>query len=64
MESKACFRIQDYIAARLIKHMTAIWVQAEIFEMHQLSSAPWGEDTELELLELWDPERDFKVQKM
>ncbi|XP_052589884.1 FERM and PDZ domain-containing protein 2 isoform X1 [Peromyscus californicus insignis] len=52
VESKAYFRIQDYIPARLIEQMTAIRAQVEISEMHRLSSAPWGEDAELEFLEV------------
>ncbi|XP_040603651.1 FERM and PDZ domain-containing protein 2 isoform X2 [Mesocricetus auratus] len=52
MERKAYFRIQDYIPARLIERMTAIRVQVEISEMHRLSSAPCGEDAELEFLEI------------
>ncbi|CAH7127626.1 Frmpd2 [Phodopus roborovskii] len=52
VERKAYFRIQDYIPARLIERMTAIRVQVEISEMHRLSSGPWGEDAELEFLEV------------
>uniref|UniRef100_A0A8C8W0P5 FERM and PDZ domain containing 2 n=1 Tax=Peromyscus maniculatus bairdii TaxID=230844 RepID=A0A8C8W0P5_PERMB len=52
VESKTYFRIQDYIPARLIERMTAIRAQVEISEMHRLSSAPWGEDAELEFLEV------------
>ncbi|XP_035305298.1 FERM and PDZ domain-containing protein 2 isoform X1 [Cricetulus griseus] len=52
LERKAYFQIQDYIPARLIERMTAIRVQVEISEMHRLSSAPWGEDAELEFLEV------------
>ncbi|XP_036014875.1 FERM and PDZ domain-containing protein 2 isoform X3 [Mus musculus] len=52
VEGKAYFRIQDYIPARLIERMTAIRVQVEVSEMHRLSSAPWGEDAELEFLEI------------
>ncbi|KAL1780609.1 FERM and PDZ domain-containing protein 2 isoform X2 [Sigmodon hispidus] len=52
VERKAYFRIQDYIPARLIERMTAIRVQVEISEMHRLSSAPWGEDAEVEFLEV------------
>ncbi|XP_055468411.1 FERM and PDZ domain-containing protein 2 [Psammomys obesus] len=50
--SKEYFRIQDYIPARLIERMTAIRAQVEVSEMHRLSSAPWGEDAELEFLEV------------
>ncbi|XP_050999289.1 FERM and PDZ domain-containing protein 2 [Acomys russatus] len=52
VEGKAYFRIQDYIPARLIERMTAIRAQVEVSEMHRLSSAPWGEDAELEFLEV------------
>nr|XP_044993588.1 FERM and PDZ domain-containing protein 2 [Jaculus jaculus] len=52
VESKAYFRVEDYIPARLIERMTAILVQVEVSEMHRLSSAPCGEDAELEFLEI------------
>ncbi|XP_017653915.1 FERM and PDZ domain-containing protein 2 isoform X2 [Nannospalax galili] len=50
MESKAYFQVEDYIPARLIERMTALRVQVEVSEMHRLSSAPQGEDAELEFL--------------
>ncbi|XP_023563030.1 FERM and PDZ domain-containing protein 2 isoform X1 [Octodon degus] len=49
-ESKPYFRVEDYIPATLIQRMTALRAQAEISEMHQNSSALWGEDAELEFL--------------
>nr|XP_034353879.1 FERM and PDZ domain-containing protein 2 isoform X3 [Arvicanthis niloticus] len=52
VEGKVYFQIQDYIPARLIERMTAIRVQVEVSEMHRLSTAPWGEDAELEFLEV------------
>ncbi|GAB1298715.1 FERM and PDZ domain-containing 2 [Apodemus speciosus] len=51
-EGKAYFRIQDYLPARLTERMTAIRAQVEVSEMHRLSSSPWGEDAELEFLEV------------
>ncbi|XP_052046278.1 FERM and PDZ domain-containing protein 2-like [Apodemus sylvaticus] len=51
-EGKAYFRIQDYLPARLTERMTAIRAQVEVSEMHRLSSGPWGEDAELEFLEV------------
>lgn len=66
MEDKAYFRVQDYIPARLTERMTAIRVQVEVSEMHRLSSAPWGEDAELEFLEVrpLGLEKDIGVQEM
>lgn len=49
-ESKAYFRVEDYIPASLIERMTVLQVQVEVSEMHRLCSAPWGEDAELEFL--------------
>ncbi|KAG3264990.1 FERM and PDZ domain containing 2, transcript variant X5 [Ictidomys tridecemlineatus] len=51
-ESKAYFRVEDYIPASLIERMTALQVQVEVSEMHRLCSAPWGEDAELEFLRI------------
>ncbi|KAF5921961.1 hypothetical protein HPG69_015411 [Diceros bicornis minor] len=50
VESKAYFRVEDYIPASLIERMTAFRVQAEVSEMHRLSPVLWGEDAELEFL--------------
>ncbi|KAL2769930.1 FERM and PDZ domain-containing protein 2 isoform 5 precursor, partial [Daubentonia madagascariensis] len=50
VESKACFRVEDYVPAGLLKRMTAVRVQVEISQMHRLSSALCGEDAELEFL--------------
>ncbi|XP_013364256.1 PREDICTED: FERM and PDZ domain-containing protein 2 isoform X3 [Chinchilla lanigera] len=51
-ESKPYFRVEDYIPATLIQRMTALRAQAEVSEMHQLSSALCGEDAELEFLRI------------
>ncbi|XP_057592158.1 FERM and PDZ domain-containing protein 2 [Hippopotamus amphibius kiboko] len=50
VESKAYFRVEDYIPASLIERMTALRVQVEVSEMHRLSSVLWGENAELEFL--------------
>uniref|UniRef100_A0A8C9CJI7 FERM and PDZ domain containing 2 n=1 Tax=Phocoena sinus TaxID=42100 RepID=A0A8C9CJI7_PHOSS len=50
VESKAYFRVEDYIPASLIERMTALRVQVEVSELHRLSPALWGEDAELEFL--------------
>ncbi|XP_062943414.1 FERM and PDZ domain-containing protein 2 isoform X1 [Cynocephalus volans] len=50
VESKAYFRVEDYIPASLIERMTALRVQLEVSEMHRLSSTCFGEDAELEFL--------------
>ncbi|EFB17639.1 hypothetical protein PANDA_014393, partial [Ailuropoda melanoleuca] len=50
VESKAYFRVEDYIPASLIERMTAVRVQVEVSEMHRLSPVLWGEDAELEFL--------------
>uniref|UniRef100_A0A3Q2HBW6 FERM and PDZ domain containing 2 n=2 Tax=Equus caballus TaxID=9796 RepID=A0A3Q2HBW6_HORSE len=49
-ESKAYFRVEDYVPASLIERMTAFRVQVEVSEMHRLSPMLWGEDAELEFL--------------
>ncbi|KAI4529230.1 hypothetical protein MG293_020478 [Ovis ammon polii] len=50
VESKAYFRVEDYVPASLIERMTALRVQVEVSEMHRLSPVLWGEDAELEFL--------------
>ncbi|XP_078290629.1 FERM and PDZ domain-containing protein 2 isoform X3 [Panthera onca] len=50
IESKAYFRVEDYIPASLIERMTALRLQVEVSEMHRLSPVLWGEDAELEFL--------------
>ncbi|XP_040341615.1 FERM and PDZ domain-containing protein 2 isoform X4 [Herpailurus yagouaroundi] len=50
IESKAYFRVEDYIPASLIERMTAFRLQVEVSEMHRLSPVLWGEDAELEFL--------------
>uniref|UniRef100_A0A673SR47 FERM and PDZ domain containing 2 n=1 Tax=Suricata suricatta TaxID=37032 RepID=A0A673SR47_SURSU len=50
IESKAYFRVEDYIPASVIERLTAFRVQAEVSEMHRLSPVLWGEDAELEFL--------------
>ncbi|XP_061046126.1 FERM and PDZ domain-containing protein 2-like [Eubalaena glacialis] len=50
VESKAYFRVEDYIPASLIERMTALRVQVEVSELHRLSPVLWGEDAELEFL--------------
>ncbi|KAM5236491.1 FERM and PDZ domain-containing protein 2 [Ctenodactylus gundi] len=50
VESEAYFRVEDYIPARLIERMAALRVQAEVLELHRLTSAPCGEEAELEFL--------------
>ncbi|XP_008063878.1 FERM and PDZ domain-containing protein 2-like, partial [Carlito syrichta] len=52
VESKAYFRVEDYIPASLIERMTAFRVQVEVAEMHRLISAVLGEDAELEFLRI------------
>ncbi|XP_062070299.1 FERM and PDZ domain-containing protein 2 [Lepus europaeus] len=49
-ESKAYFRVEEYLPASLIERMTALRVQVEVSQMHRLSSAPRGEDAELQFL--------------
>ncbi|KAM6157203.1 LOW QUALITY PROTEIN: FERM and PDZ domain-containing protein 2 [Erethizon dorsatum] len=49
-ENKPYFRVEDYIPAALIERMTALRAQVEVSERHQLSSALWGEEAELEFL--------------
>ncbi|KAM5243506.1 LOW QUALITY PROTEIN: FERM and PDZ domain-containing protein 2 [Hipposideros larvatus] len=48
VESKAYFRVENYIPASLIERMTALRVQVQ--EMHCLSPVILGEDAELEYL--------------
>ncbi|KAB0397522.1 hypothetical protein E2I00_006879, partial [Balaenoptera physalus] len=50
VESRAYFRVEDYIPASLIERMTALRVQVEVSELHRLSPVLWGEDAELEFL--------------
>ncbi|XP_069876883.1 FERM and PDZ domain-containing protein 2 isoform X2 [Dipodomys merriami] len=50
VESKAYFRVEDYIPASLLDRMTALRVQVEVSEMHRLSAELWREDAELEFL--------------
>ncbi|XP_030191093.1 FERM and PDZ domain-containing protein 2 isoform X1 [Lynx canadensis] len=50
IESKAYFRVEDYIPVSLIERMTALRLQVEVSEMHRLSPVLWGEDAELEFL--------------
>ncbi|KAM4851852.1 FERM and PDZ domain-containing protein 2-like [Thomomys bottae] len=50
VESKAYFRVEDYIPASLLDRMTALQVQAELSKMHRLSAELWREDAELEFL--------------
>ncbi|XP_077602587.1 FERM and PDZ domain-containing protein 2-like [Crocuta crocuta] len=50
IETKAYFRVEDYIPASLIERLTAFRVQVEVSEMHRLSPVLWGEDAELEFL--------------
>ncbi|XP_039089598.1 FERM and PDZ domain-containing protein 2-like [Hyaena hyaena] len=50
VETKAYFRVEDYIPASLIERLTAFRVQVEVSEMHRLSPVLWGEDAELEFL--------------
>lgn len=54
-ESKAYFRVEDYVPASLIERMTAFRVQVEVSEMHRLSPVLWGEDAELEFLRVRPP---------
>ncbi|KAF6317212.1 FERM and PDZ domain containing 2 [Rhinolophus ferrumequinum] len=49
-ESKAYFRVEDYIPASLIERMTALRVQVQVSEMHRLGPELLGEDAELEYL--------------
>lgn len=49
-ENKPYFQVEDYIPPTLIERMTALRAQVEVSEMHQLSSALWGADAELEFL--------------
>ncbi|XP_027450357.1 FERM and PDZ domain-containing protein 2 [Zalophus californianus] len=50
IESKAYFRVEDYVPASLIERMTALRVHVEVSEMHRLSPVLWREDAELEFL--------------
>ncbi|XP_048191980.1 FERM and PDZ domain-containing protein 2 [Perognathus longimembris pacificus] len=50
VESKAYFRVEDYIPASLLDRMTALRVQVEVSEMHRLSAELWREEAELEFL--------------
>jgi hypothetical protein len=50
VDSKAYFRVEDYVPASLIERMTALQVQVEVSEMHRLSSELWRADAEMEFL--------------
>ncbi|XP_058527397.1 FERM and PDZ domain-containing protein 2 [Ochotona princeps] len=52
VESNVYFRVEDYIPASLIGRMTALRAQAEVSRMHRLSSAPLGEEAELQFLKV------------
>ncbi|KAM9618026.1 LOW QUALITY PROTEIN: FERM and PDZ domain-containing protein 2 [Trichechus inunguis] len=51
-EGKEYFQVEGYVPASVIRRMMAPWVQLEISEMHHLSPALWGEEAELEFLQV------------